>query len=221
MPTSVSLEKFIPKLFDASMRRLLNLLKRRRKGPSRLLDLPPELQLIIYEYVLTYPSWISVLLRDCQIRGYCEDKKAHGFRHCHERRRWRTHLALTRVNRYLRNTTLKMYYQRNVFRVDLEYSSGLGDRADKFVRWLRLVGPEYRPLICVFVFDKEETNLQEEAKVYAADFASQDSVACLRFLRWELDIMGGTLTREHGWSYQVTLSRRDCTGDRSSTRGPS
>lgn len=109
-------------------------------GPSRLLDLPTELQLEIFQLVVIQPKALSLNLKF----HHCVVPHDQGSRSCP---RCTPHSrcfppALARVSRSTRHDALKMFYSQNKFKVSLRDIDTVG-----LTKWLEHVGPEYRCLV--------------------------------------------------------------------------
>jgi hypothetical protein len=81
-------------------------------SPSRLLALPIELQLAIYEEALILPYEVAIF-RSCVVFFQPEKFAARGYGPLTTRL-----VALTQTCRYLRKVTSPIFYQRNTFRVE-------------------------------------------------------------------------------------------------------
>ena len=130
---------------------------------SLLLDLPPELQLIIYEMVVTQHE-IFLLNQPCNSSYRKPQKKGQRyFEHYDEKLKedeeaWKSGArqppkqpAITKVSRAIRADTLPLFYGVNIFRArycDLFDPKPLPD----VVKWLRTIGPENRRSLRNFYF---------------------------------------------------------------------
>jgi hypothetical protein len=104
--------------------------------PSRLLALPLELQLMIYEEALVYPHALAVNKR-CVIWAWAMEvpkKRVHA-------RLTTKHVALTQTSRFVREATLPVFYERNRFQVDCIEPY---ETIRHVVTWLAGLGPERR-----------------------------------------------------------------------------
>jgi len=122
-----------------------------RERPSRLLSLPAELQLSIYELVVIEPE---IVLLNCG----CDSS------YSNDRDKWREDQAawedgikhppsepgLTRTCKVLREITLPMFYKHNTFRIHYCYAATFQTAFD----WLDRIGDSNRQqLRKVFLFD--------------------------------------------------------------------
>jgi hypothetical protein len=128
-----------------------------------LLDLPPELQLIIYEMVVTQDE-IFLLNQPCN-SSYRKPKEKGQFHFTHydeklkeDEEAWKSGAkqppkqpAITKVSRAIRSDTLPIFYGVNIFRArycDLFDPKPLPD----VVKWLGTIGPENRRSLRNFYF---------------------------------------------------------------------
>jgi hypothetical protein len=103
-------------------------------SPSRLLALPIELQLLIYDSALLYPYDLGIYRPGVVFHHKVLGER--GYAPLTPR-----HVALTQTSRSLRQTTSRMFYTRNRFRIDcLDPSPPL----EHVERWLRGLGAERR-----------------------------------------------------------------------------
>ena len=164
---------------------ILKRFMRRRKSLFRLLDLPAELQLIVYEYVVCYPGPIHISRDPEEMLGRLSDKCSGQLQFYHD-----SPPPLTRVNRYLRELTMVMYYSSNRFVAYLWCSRGIDWRTARIVRCLRQAGMEGRGWMGeLVVYDRGRINIRGGPHV-------PDYRMCVQLLRLEFKLMGGTLTRD-------------------------
>ena len=134
-------------------------------GRCLLFELPPELQLIIYDfmipenelYLVNFPCNSSYRNR---LELMERDEKA-----------WKSGAnrppmqpAITRTCRFIRDQTLSMFYRRNVFRArycDLFNEQPLAE----VVPWLRAIGPENREMLRhLYFYDRNKTQDENYSK---------------------------------------------------------
>ena len=124
-------------------------------GRCRLLELPVELQLSIYElavpnnelFLLNYPGNSFYRRRFAVL---CEDQKA-----------WKSGAkcppkqpAITQTCRFIRNETLPMFYERNIFRACY---CQMDEMLTPVVRWLTKIGPRNREMLKhLYFYDRNE-----------------------------------------------------------------
>ncbi|KAK4547658.1 hypothetical protein LTR36_000615 [Oleoguttula mirabilis] len=124
----------------------------------RLLELPPELQLIIFELLvvhtepirISFPCWGEY---EKVGRSYRQDRALEAA----AKRRWdggddqlSLQPALSRVCKYIRATTLPIYYQLNTF----ESTYCETKKETRFFDWLAAIGPRNRLLLReVYIWD--------------------------------------------------------------------
>ncbi|EME88647.1 uncharacterized protein MYCFIDRAFT_80019 [Pseudocercospora fijiensis CIRAD86] len=140
------------------------------KTTSRLLSLPPEIQLIIWEFTVTSaePLFINCAC-DSSYGGWTEEYYA-------DRERWEKgerhppwQPGLTRTCASIRADALKMFY-KNTFQAGYCYECDL----DIVIDWLKTIGPVNRECIGKFVFfdanRKHDRNMPKDlTKVLRSD----------------------------------------------------
>ena len=106
----------------------------------RLLDLPAELRLKIYEYTVTQNDSIKITLPDCPCKP--KDKQlAHDIWCAPLSVTQRTPPALTRTCKSIREDALKFYYKGNDFEAGYCLNKG---QHDVLLEWLACIGAEAR-----------------------------------------------------------------------------
>lgn len=119
------------------------------KQPSRLLSLPPELQLLIWEFAVIEPKPLHLNCPcDSSYGGWTEE-------YYEDQARWDAgekqppwQPSLTRINRSIRADALPMFYKQNRFQAGYCYETD----TEIVVDWLRTIGEENRRLLREFYF---------------------------------------------------------------------
>jgi hypothetical protein len=139
-------------------------------APFRLLDLPPELRLAIFDLAIVKPKAIRLTLKKLQCLSY----HSHMFRSCPycESNRLCFPPALARVSRSIRHDALKIFYGQNKFKAPLEYIDSAG-----MAEWLGNVGIEYRGLVRMGI----STQWPHHGHLFNVDYATE----ILRKAGWE------------------------------------
>lgn len=117
--------------------------------PSRLLSLPPELQLLIWEFSVIEPEPLHLNCPcDSSFGGWTEE-------YYEDQARWEAgekeppwQPSLTRVCRSIRADALPMFYKHNHFQAGYCYETD----TDMVVDWLKVIGEENRRLMKGFYF---------------------------------------------------------------------
>lgn len=115
----------------------------------RLLQLPAELQLIIFEYAVIEENPLLVNC-GCDSSYFRDIEKWHQDQNLWSQGEIRSpsQPALTRTCSMIRNISLPMFYQQNSFRAHYCYETNF----DMAVHWLRMIGQENRRLLKDFCF---------------------------------------------------------------------
>jgi hypothetical protein len=106
----------------------------------RLLDLPMELQLAIFELAIEDP-------RSSRMEFNCRESHSSHARSCTDPIPHFTNIltfppALARVSRSVRHEVLKIYYSQNYFQIFVRHTKHVD-----FTMWLEQVDPQYHPLV--------------------------------------------------------------------------
>jgi len=109
-----------------------------KKGSFRLLDLPAELQLAIFEFAVEPTRLLIMRLNcpDCHIMHACTSARPH------QSNRLAFPPALARVSRSVRHDVLKIYYSQNIFHFYVRHIRHVG-----LTMWLEQIEPRYRHLV--------------------------------------------------------------------------
>jgi len=168
----------------------------------RLLDLPPELQLYIYELAVTYD-------RPVQINFPCSagsQSANSGYNEDANNVAWTTWLAegryqrlqppLSQTRRVARHDILKIYYAHNVF--EAGYCND--ERREAACTWLRVIGPDNRRQMMNFFVSDTSNDLDEDCPEELAALST------------EVAAPGGVVSRvavEKGVRHRVTFPAAD------------
>ncbi|KAK4495691.1 hypothetical protein PRZ48_012959 [Zasmidium cellare] len=117
--------------------------------PSRLLSLPPELQLLIWEFTVISPTPLHLNCPcDSSYGGWTDE-------YYNDQSLWETgereppwQPALTRVCRSIRADALPIFYKHNLFQAGYCYETD----TDMVVDWLKVIGEGNRNLMRGFYF---------------------------------------------------------------------
>lgn len=156
--------------------------------PSRLLSLPPELQLLIWEFSVIEPEPLHLNCPcDSSYGGWTEE-------YYEDQSRWEAgekeppwQPSLTRVCRSIRADTLPMFYKHNLFQAGYCYETD----TDMVVDWLKIIGEENRRLMKGFYFF--DANCRHDANC-PKDLKRVQRSQVVRG-------MGGVLESEYGEEY--------------------
>ena len=113
-------------------------------GPFRLLDLPTELQLAIFNLAIVKPKALRMNLSWPHAHCVLVVFRHHEYPICPWCRSNRVCFppALARVSRSIRHDALKIFYGQNRFEISLSRIDSVA-----LAKWLGNVGTEYRPLV--------------------------------------------------------------------------
>jgi hypothetical protein len=180
-------------------------------GRCRLLELPVELQLSIYE--LAVPERELFLLNFPCNSSYrasyaveCEDRKAweSGAKHPPKQP------AITQTCRFIRNETLAMFYKRNVFRACYCQTK---EMLPPVVQWLTTIGPRNREMLKhLYFYDRNERQdinfpralqMLKDSEIFSEMGGTMESVCTIHFCaHW---VTFGTHARKAG---EVALAQQ-------------